>query len=80
MADGTTSLTTHEQNNLVREETESAINSCREMLLDLNQKAYEFIVAHDDYVTKNTRDASILKRRMKEKVKEVFNQEVFNND
>lgn len=67
-----TSLTSSMMNEQLLEDCEILLKNCSESLLDLNQKAFNFIEKHEEYKKKNYKDAKILKEEMKKVVRQVF--------
>jgi hypothetical protein len=57
---------------MIEEQLNTLINSCNESLLKLASVSRLYIALHDEYTFKNVKDASLLKKKIIEKVVGVF--------
>jgi pyrimidine deaminase RibD-like protein len=57
---------------MIEEKINAMINECNESLLKLASVARVYIAQHDEYTFKNIKDASLLKKKIIEKVVGVF--------
>ncbi len=56
----------------IREDIESALESCREKLSAMAASARSYIDLHDSYLEETTRDSKFIKERIKRKVVRVY--------
>lgn len=72
MAVSITILTKSDTINQIVEDKNTIIDECKNALVELNSASFEYIQKHKDYIENTVMDESMIKDRMKRKVKEVF--------
>lgn len=59
----------------IEKKVTAALQACSEALSELTEKAQAYIEAHDAYLERNTRDSSLIKRRIIERIERVYDED-----
>lgn len=59
----------------IEKKVSAALLDCSEALSALTEKAQIYLDAHDAYLERNTRDSSLIKRRIVERIERVYDED-----
>jgi hypothetical protein len=60
---------------MILNEVSEAISNCESKLSSVGEIAQLYIASHDEYLEKTTRDSSLIKKKIKERIARVYDNE-----